>query len=180
MQKGKSLDEKLFEDGLVWIHSGINNESIDEIIYTLMSMREISHDKPIQLYITSRSPDYTNMMAVYDTIQSLPNPIIGFGVGFVSDYGTLILASCDKGKRYALKNTVIVLSQPLGTLPSLTLQTDAVIQAQEAGENRRVFEELMAKHTGQPVEKIHADLKDGLYLTAQEALEYGIIDRILE
>ena len=180
MPQEKSLEEKLFEDGLVWIHSGINDKTIDDVIYTLMALKENNPEKPIQLYITCTNPDFTHMIAIYDVLRSLPNPLVGFAIGKVDNYGTLILAACDKGKRFALKNTVIGLSQPLGQFDSLTLETDAVIAAKEAAENRRVFEELMSKHTGQPIDKIHADLKDGMQMNPEEAMAYGIIDKILD
>lgn len=177
----KSFDDKLLENGIVWVHSGLDNEDNDylgQLILSLMSFKN-QPEQLVQVFITSTNYNYTSYMVVYDILQSLPNPVATFGIGMVDYYGTLLLAAGKKGKRYALRNTKIGLSQPIGYFTGTTLQTDAVVEADEVGENRAVFEEILARCTGKPLEKIHADCSKNLSLSAEEAKEYGIIDHIL-
>lgn len=177
----KSFADKLLENGIIWVHSGIDNDEQDvlgQLILDIMSFQN-KPEQLIQLFVTCRSESYTSCMAVYDVLQSLKNPIATFGVGPVDHYGTLLVASGKKGKRYTLRNSTIRLSQPTGFFVGTTLESDAVITANEVGENRKAFEALLAKHTGQPLEKIHQDVRDGLELTAEEAVAYGLVDHIL-
>lgn len=178
----ENLENRLFENGIVVIHSGLGNLEKDQLSDVLLRLMQYKTqpDKTVQLYITSSSDDYTSSMAVYDILQTMENPVAGFAIGSVDYYGTLILAACKKGQRYALKHTDIGIHQPVGFFSGVTTQSMAAIRANEASENRKAFEEALVKATGHSAEKIHEDVSKGLSLTAEEALEYGLIDHILD
>lgn len=176
----EEFKKKLFRNGVLTIDNHINDVSASNLIFDLMTLRDEMPNKTIQLFISCDSLDYYNIMSIYDVIVSLPNPIAGFVIGQVSRFGAILLAACTKGKRYALKHSQIILSQPIGAFDGTVQQTQAVIEANEVGTQRDTYEEILAKHTGQSKEKIHNDLHDGLVLDAEEALAYGIIDHILD
>lgn len=158
----------------------IDNEKASDAVFKLLKFSGKDEKEPIQLYIGSEGGSYLDMLAIYDAMQAIPNPISGTCVGVADGYSALILASCNKGMRYALKHAEISIEQPYGFLGAgANQQTEIAIEAKEIATERKIFEELMAKVTGQDLEKIHADCELGIELNAEQAKEYGIIDEIL-
>lgn len=181
MAREKSLSEKLEESRIILICGGIDAEVASDIIFKMLTMSAQDDKKDIHLYIGSGGGEYLDMLAIYDTMRSIPNDIAGTCVGMASDFAALLLASCTKGKRYALKHSSIEFEQPYGYLHAGgNQQTEIAIAAKEATTERKIFEELMAKATSQDIARIHQDCEMGIELTAEEAKEYGIIDVILE
>lgn len=180
-KKAKTLDEKLIESGIIVICGLIDSEKASKIIFKLLSLSTQDETTPIQLFISSRSGSYLDILAIYDTINTLKNPISATCVGEVGGYATLLLAACNKGSRYALKHSRINIDQPFGILQSgVNQQTEIEIEATEAALKREVFEKILAEKTGQNIAKIHKDCEVGIELKAQEAVEYGLIDKIIE
>ncbi len=176
----KSLREKLDESRIIIVNGYVDKEQASDIIFKLLTFSAISEKEDIQLFIGSEGGSYLDMLAIYDTMQSIPNKISGTCVGMADGYATLILASCTKGKRYALKHAEISFEQPYGSLQEgPNQQTEIAIEAKEVATERKIFEELMAKVTSQDVAKIHGDCEVGVSFSAEQALEYGIIDGIL-
>lgn len=176
----ESFEDRLDKSRIVVICGDINSESASKIIFRLLTLSSINEKEEIQLFISSASGDYSDMMAIYDTLSTLSAPISGICVGNVGNFATLILAKCTKGKRFSLSHGEITFSQPYGYLaPGTNQQTEIAIQAKESSLKREVFETELAKCTGQSLEKIHADCEVGVVLSAKEAKEYGIIDEIL-
>lgn len=177
----KSLRELLDENGIVFITSVDNSSQSSDIVFRLLSIAQENPKKEIKLYISSFGGEYLNMMSIYDTIKAIKNPISGYCIGNAHQYSALILAACDKGKRYILKHSHIVAREPNGYLGAgANQETEIVIAAKEAKEERETFEKLLAKETGQPVEKVHQDLANKIDLTAEEAVRYGFVDVVLE
>ena len=118
---------------------------------------------------------------LYDTIRSIPNVVSGIGMGAVANYSALLLAGCKKGSRFALNHCRFTIEQPYGALHDGTnQQTEIAIAAREVSLEREVMEELFVLHTGQSLDKVHSDIELGLELDARQAVEYGLVDEVIE
>ena len=175
------LENRMAESGIIVIQSALNSDITNQIILTLLKWNTSNPKKELQLYISSTTNDYLNIITIYDVMQSIQNPISGYAIGLVAGCATLLLAGCSKGKRYALKNTEIALSEVSGFLSNgANQETEIAIAAKETTIQKETFESLLAKHTSQKVEKIHEDCVEERSFTAKEACEYGLIDKVLE
>ena len=178
----KSLKEELLDEGIILIHSELykDPDALPSIIRSIISLSAEDPTKPIKLYISSSMNDELSMMAIYDTIVSIPNPIIGLGIGHLDNYGTLLLAACSKGQRFALKHTVFNLEEPYGMLsPGQNQQTVVELRYQEVNKERKVLEELLASHSEPSEEDYHRFLSELTTFDAEEAKKMGLIDEIL-
>ena len=181
MAREKSLDEKLYESRIIVLCGGIGPDDASAIMLQLLRFSAEDEKEDIHLYFGTSAGRYLDMLAIYDTIRSIPNDVTGTCIGKVTNFTALLLASCTKGKRYALEHSEFALDQPNGILDAgSNQQTEIAIAAKEATNTREIFEALMAEATSQDVAKIHADCEYGIELTASEAKEYGIIDVILK
>lgn len=176
----KSLRELINENNIVFITSIRSSEAASNVIFRLMSIAQENPKKEIQLYISSWGGSFLDMIAIYDTIKAIKNPISGYCIGVAGQYAALLLAACDKGKRFILKHSEISFHEPNGYIGSGDQQTEIVIAAKEAKIERETFEKALAKETGQPLKKIHQDCVKGKELNAEEAVKYGFVDVILE
>ena len=177
---GNSLFEKLYQNGIIVITSNLGPEATGDLIQAIMNLNAMDPFKEIHLYISSGSPNFINVLALYDTITSIANPLYGYAIGGVSDCSVLLLAACDKGKRFILKNTEIGLDEIYGFLDSgVNQQTEMELLNKETTKQKEIFEELLAKHTGRTVEEIHNACVNCQNFSAEEAIEYGLVDHIL-
>ena len=175
------LQKRMTESGIIVIPSTLNSNYTNDIILALLKWNDTNPKKELQLYISSATNDYLNIITIYDVMQSIQNPISGYAIGLVGGCSTLLLAGCTKGKRYALKNTEIGLSELMGVLGSgVNQETEIQIAAKEVTIQKDTLESLLAKHTGQSVETIHKCCLEEKSFTAQEACEFGLIDKVLE
>lgn len=176
-----NLQEKLEDSRIILIHTEMSDNEVSDTIVNLIKWSNINPKDEISLYVTSESRDFCNVMAIYDTIKSIPNPISVFCLGEVRAFGIIFLAAASKGKRYALKHTEFVLEEPLGRLGAGANQTTEIsIAAKKATAERNAFESVLAEAFEMPIEKIHQDCQASLRLKADEAKAYGIIDKVLE
>ena len=134
--------------------------------------------KEIQMYINSPGGEIYAGLAIYDTMQMVPNPISTVAVGVTASFGTVLLTAGTKGRRYALPTATIHIHQPLGGTQGQA--TDIEIQSKEILRLRTILNDIMAKHTGQSIEAIRRDTERDYYLDAKEAVEYGLVDMVLE
>lgn len=177
----KSLRELLDENAIVFLPTIDSSAHSSEVIFRILSIAQADPKKEIKLYISSFGGTYLNMMSIYDTIKAVKNPVSAYCIGNADQYAALILAACNKGKRYILKHSEVSVWEPNGYLDvGANQETEIVIAAKEAKQERDTFEKLLAKETGQPVEKIHQDISSRLDLNAEEAVKYGFVDVILE
>lgn len=177
---GNPLFEKLYNNGIIIITSNMSPESTGDTIQAILNWNATDPFKELHFYISSTSPSFTNVLALYDTMTSISNPIYGYAIGAVANCSVLLLAACDKGKRFILKNTRINLNEIYAALDNgANQQTEVELLNQEATEQKDIFESLLAKHTGQEIEKIHQDCLLKTSLTAEEARAYGLVDHIL-
>lgn len=173
--------KKLYDSRIVVLSGEIDSQTASNIISRLLEYSADDEKKEIQLFIGSEGGSYLDMMAIYDTLKMLPNPLVGVCVGMASNYTTLLLAACTKGMRSALKHSKIYFEQTYGALGAgANQQTEIAIASKEARLEREVFEKALAEVTGQPLERIHEDCEKGMELTADEAKAYGIIDTVLD
>ena len=175
-----SFENRLAESRIINICGYVDSKYASNIIFKLLTYSAHDENDEIQLFISSHGGSDLDMMAIYDTLNTIPNPVTGIAVGMVNDHATLLLAKCTKGRRFSLAHTEISFSQPHGYIgPGANQQTEIAIEARELLVKREVFEREMCKCTGQLPEVVHEDCEKGVIFTAAEALEYGIIDEIL-
>ena len=175
-----TFENRLSESRIIYICGYVDSKYASDIILKLLTYSTQDEKEEIQLFISSHGGSDLDMMAIYDTLNTLPNPVTGIAVGMVNDHATLLLAKCTKGRRFSLAHTEISFSQPSGYIaPGSNQQTEIAIEARELFIKRETFEKELAKCTGQDYETVHEDCENGVVFSAQQALEYGIIDEIL-
>ncbi len=175
---------RLLKDRIIFIggHGGaIDTDSANAIIAQLLYLDADDPDKEINLYINSPGGMVTAGLAVYDTMQHIKAPITTICLGMAMSFGAVLLAAGTKGKRYALPNARVMIHQPLIYGEGISGQvTDIAIEAKELDLTKKRLTEILAKHTGKPVEKVLADCERNFYLSAEDAKAYGIIDDIFQ
>lgn len=169
----------LLESGIITLFTEVDSASAAEIIMQLQIMNAQNPNMPVQLLINSPGGSVSDAFAIIDTIDFIKNKVIGIGMGMVASSAALILSSCSKGNRMLLPNAEVLIHQPLAGI-EFTQATNVVIRAQHLSKVKDKINRLLARNCNQPYEKILADTDRDYIMTAPEALEYGIIDRIIE
>jgi ATP-dependent Clp protease, protease subunit len=175
------LYSKLFKERVLFVgddYGAVTIDSANTLIASLLYLDSIDPGKEINMYINSPGGLVTAGMAVYDTMQFIKSPIVTICIGMAMSFGAVLLASGTKGKRFALTHSRIMIHQPL-TEGVGGQATDIFIEAQEILDNRKRLAEILANHTGQPVERIERDFERNFYMTAEEAKAYGMIDAVI-
>jgi len=167
----------LLRERIVFLGMPINDQVANLIVAQLLYLEREDADKDINLYINCSGGIVSSGLAIYDTIQLIKPDVSTICVGMAASMGTLLLASGAKGKRYALPNSTIHMHQALGGAQGQA--TDIEIAAKEIMRLQDIIRHVLAKHTGQTVEKISQDTDRDFYLNPEQAVEYGIIDEIL-
>ena len=167
----------LLRERIVFLGTPINDQIANLVIAQLLYLEREDPEKDISLYIHCPGGVITAGLAIYDTIQLLRSPVSTICVGLAASMGTLLLCAGAKGKRYSLPNSTIHLHQALGGAQGQA--ADIEIAAREIMRMQERIRDIIAKHTGQPVEKIAHDTDRDFYLNAGQAVEYGLIDEIL-
>ena len=178
---GYDIYSRLLKDRIIFVggyEGEFTTDSANTLIAQLLYLDSDDNTKDINLYINSPGGMVTAGLAVYDTMQFIKAPITTICMGMAMSFGAVILAAGSKGKRYALPNSRIMIHQPLvGGISGQA--TDIIVEAKEMAHTRKILEEIMAKHTGQTFEKINRDMERNNYMSAEEALKYGIIDEVI-
>lgn len=167
----------LLKERIIMLGTPIVDQISNLIVAQLLYLAREDPSKPIRLYINSPGGQVYSGMAIYDTMQQIECPISTVAVGFTASFGTVLLAAGTKGMRYALPNATIHMHQPLGGAQGQA--SDIAIQANEILRLRGSLNEILSFHTGQPVEKIEEDTDRDIFLTAEAAKEYGLVDEVL-
>jgi len=149
------------------------------IIGQLLYLQTANRKKEINMYIHSPGGYIPSGLAIYDTMQFVECDVATWCIGFAASFGALLLSAGTKGKRYALPNSKIMLHQPHIGEVIRGQASDIIIEAEEIEKSKRRINEILSRHTGQPVEKIEADCERNYWMGAEEAKEYGIIDEVL-
>lgn len=167
----------LLKERIIMLGTPINDQIANLIVAQLLYLAREDPTKPIRLYINSPGGQVYAGMAIYDTIQQIECPVSTVAVGFTASFGTVLLTAGTKGMRYALPNATIHMHQPLGGAQGQA--SDIAIQANEILRLRQTLNEILSHHTGQPIERIQQDTDRDIFMTAQDAKEYGLVDMVL-
>ncbi len=167
---------RLLKERIIWLGSEVRDDNANAICSQLLLLSAEDPDRDIFLYINSPGGSVTAGMAIYDTMQFIPNDVVTVATGLAASMGQFLLSSGTKGKRYATPHARILMHQPSGGIGGTA--TDIRIQAELILHMKRVMAELTAEQTGQTVEKILVDNDRDKWFTAQEALDYGFFDHI--
>jgi len=170
--------DRLLKDRIVWLGSDVRDDNANEICAQMLMLAAEDSTKDIYLYINSPGGSITAGMAIYDTMQYVPNDVVTVGIGMCASMGQFLLSSGTQGKRYATPNTRILLHQPHGGFGGTA--SDIQTQAELINSMKKQLATLTAAQTGKTVEQIMEDGDRDRWFTAQEALDYGFIDHIQE
>jgi ATP-dependent Clp protease protease subunit len=168
----------LLKERIIFVGTQIDDQVANLIVAQLLFLSREDPEKEIQMYINSPGGVIYSGLAIYDTMQMISNPISTVAVGVTASFGTVLLTAGTKGRRYALPNSTIHLHQPLGGAQGQA--TDIEIQTKQILRLRTVLNGIMSKHTGKSVDVIRKDTERDFYLDAPQAVEYGLVDQVLE
>lgn len=168
----------LLRNRLVFLGTPINDQVANLIVAQLLFLNQEDREAPINMYINSPGGQVYAGLAIYDAMQMISNPISTVAVGVTASFGTVLLAAGMKGQRYALPHATIHLHQPLGGAQGQV--TDIEIQAKEFLRLRSSLNDILAHHSGQPLEVIERDTERDYWMDARTAVDYGIVDQVLE
>lgn len=177
-ERAYDIYSRLLKERIIFLGTEIDEHVANLVIAQLLFLEAEDPDKDIMLYINSPGGLVTAGLAIYDTMQYIKPDVCTICVGQAASMAAVLLAAGAPGKRYALKHSRIMLHQPIGAFHGQA--TDVEIQAREILRLREILNEILAKHTGQDKEKIRQDTERDFYMSAEEALNYGLIDKILE
>jgi len=176
-ERAYDIYSRLLKDRIIFIGSAIDNEVANLIVAQLLFLESEDPEKDISFYINSPGGVVTAGMAIYDTIQYIKPDVATVCIGQAASMGALLLTAGAKGKRFALPNARIMIHQPLGGAQGQA--TDIQIQANEILRMKETLNEILSFHTGQKIEKISEDTERDFFMSADQAREYGIIDRVV-
>ncbi len=171
---------KLFEDRIIFLGTPISDEIANAVMAQLLCLQQMDTERPVSIYLNSPGGSFTALTAIYDTMRYIKPDVQTVCLGQAASAAAVILAAGTKGKRLALPNSRILIHQPsMSGDGSYGQSSDLEIQAREIMRIRVLMEQMLAENTGQSVEKVSRDVERDKFLTAEEAVEYGIIDDIL-
>jgi ATP-dependent Clp protease protease subunit len=177
-ERAYDIYSRLLKDRIIFIGSTINDEVANVIIAQILFLESEDPSKDINIYINSPGGEVSAGLAIYDTMKYVRSPISTLCVGQASSMGAILLTAGTKGKRFALPNARIMIHQPLAGVQGQA--SDISIHAKEILRVRERLNAIMAEHSGQPIDRIQADSDRDFFMTAKEAVEYGIIDAVMK
>jgi len=177
-ERAYDIFSRLLKERIIFIGTPMDDEISNLIIAQMLFLEAEDNEKDINIYINSPGGVVTAGLAIYDTMQFLKSPISTICIGQAASMGAMILSAGSKGKRYALPNARIMIHQPLGGAQGQA--TDIEIQTKEIMRMKKLLNEILAKHTGQALSKIEKDTDRDFYMSAKEAMDYGLIDEVIE
>jgi ATP-dependent Clp protease protease subunit len=169
---------RLLKDRIIFIGSAIEDILSNLVIAQILFLQNENKNQDINIYINSPGGSITAGLAIYDTMQFVQCDVATYSIGQAYSMGAILLAGGTKGKRYALPHTRIMLHQPWGGMRGTA--TDISIQAEEILLMKRCLNEILVKHTGQPLERIEVDVDRDFYMSSHEAKAYGLVDEVIE
>jgi ATP-dependent Clp protease protease subunit len=170
--------ERLFRERIIFLSEEVDDGIANAIVAYLLFLDSDDQTKPIYLYINSPGGSITSGMAIYDTMQHIKSEVVTICVGMAASMGSFLLAAGSKGKRLALPHSRIMIHQPSGGTRGQA--TDIEIEAKEIIRIRHQLNQIYADRTGQPLAKIEKDMDRDFFMSADEAKEYGLIDKVID
>lgn len=177
-ERSYDIYSRLLKDRIVFLGGEIDDDTANIIVAQLLFLEMDDPDQDISLYINSPGGSVTAGMAIYDTMRYLKCEVSTLCVGMAASMGAFLLAAGAKGKRKALPNAEVMIHQPSGGARGQA--TDIAIQAEQIMKTKRKMNRLLSDMTGQPLERVEKDVERDNYMSAEEALEYGLIDEIIK
>ena len=180
-ERSYDIYSRLLNDRIIMLHEDVNPASSSVIVAQLLYLESQDPEKDISLYINSPGGSISDGMAIFDTMQYIKCDVSTICMGMAASMGAFLLSAGTPGKRFALPNSEIMIHQPLIGGGGISGQcTDIKIHSDHLVRTRQKLNELLAKHTGQPLEVIERDTERDNYMTAQQAADYGLIDKVIE
>jgi ATP-dependent Clp protease protease subunit len=176
-ERGWDVFSRLLKDRIVFLGTEIDDAVANVVVAQLLFLESEDPDKDVMMYINSPGGELSAGLAIYDTMQSLRAPVATYCVGQASSMASLLLAAGASGKRFALPHARVMIHQPLAAFRGQA--SDVAIQAQEVLKGREIVNALYVRHTGRTAEQIARDTERDTFLSAPEALEYGLLDHVL-
>jgi ATP-dependent Clp protease protease subunit len=176
-ERSYDIYSRLLKDRIIFLSEDVNDANASLIVAQLLFLEADDPDKDISLYINSPGGSITAGMAIYDTMQFIKPDVSTICVGMAASMGAFLLAAGAKGKRYALPNSEVMIHQPLGGARGQA--SDVKIQAERLIKTRETLNKLLSEKTGQPLETIERDTERDNFMTAEEALAYGLVDKVI-
>ncbi|MBR4400073.1 MAG: ATP-dependent Clp endopeptidase proteolytic subunit ClpP [Synergistes sp.] len=177
-ERSYDIYSRLLKDRIVFLGTEIDDAVANVVVAQLLFLESEDPDKDISLYINSPGGMVSAGLAIYDTMQYIRPNVSTICLGMAASMGAVLLTAGAAGKRYALPNAKIMIHQPMGGMQGQA--SDIEIHAKEILKTRELLNGILTKHTGQPPEKIAADTDRDYYMTSEEALAYGLVDKIIE
>lgn len=176
-ERAYDIYSRLLKDRIIFVGSAIDDHVANLVVAQMLFLESEDPEKDINLYINSPGGSVYAGMAIYDTMQYIKPPVSTICVGLAASFGAVLLAAGTKGKRFTLPHSRIMLHQPAGGAQGQAV--DIEIHAKEILKVREALNEILSKHTGQPVERIARDTDRDFFISAEEAKDYGLVDEIL-
>ena len=176
-ERAYDIYSRLLKDRIVFIGEQVHDGMANTIIAQMLFLESEDPDKDINIYINSPGGSVTAGLAIYDTMQYIKPAITTICMGQASSMGALLLAAGTKGKRYALPHARVMIHQPLGGVQGQA--TDIDIQAKEIMKIKEAIHQILVEHTGQALDKIRRDTERDFFMSSKDAVEYGIIDKVI-
>ncbi|CEH32214.1 ATP-dependent Clp protease, protease subunit [Aneurinibacillus migulanus] len=177
-ERAYDIYSRLLKDRIIFLGTGINDQVANSVVAQLLFLAAEDPDKDISLYINSPGGSITSGMAIYDTMQFIKPDVSTICVGMAASMGAFLLTAGAPGKRYALPNSEVMIHQPLGGAQGQA--SDIQIAATRILKMRDSLNRIIAERSGQPLERVEKDTDRDYFMSAQEAQEYGLIDRVIE
>ena len=176
-QRQMTLSDLLLENRIIFLEGVINDAVANLTVMKLLFLQYENRTQGISFYVNSPGGSVTSTLAIYDTMQYIDCPVATYCIGLAASGAAVLLAGGAKGRRFSLPHSKIMIHQPYGQVGGQI--SDIEIQAEEILRSKRVINEILARHTGQPVERIAKDTERDRYLTALQAKEYGLVDHVV-
>lgn len=176
-ERAYDIYSRLLKDRIIFLNDEINDHSANLVIAQLLFLANEDAKKDIYLYINSPGGSVTSTMAIYDTMQFIKPSVSTICVGLAASGGAMLLLAGEKGKRFALPHSRIMIHQPLGGAQGQV--SDIEIVAREYSRTKKLLNELISKHTGQKLDKVEKDTDRDYYMSSDEAKKYGIVDAVI-
>jgi len=176
-ERSFDIYSRLLQERIIFLGNEIEDNIANVVMAQMLHLDAEDPEKDIQLYINSPGGAITSALAIYDTMQFIKSPVSSICIGQAASAAAVLLLAGEKGKRFALPNSRVLLHQPSGGVQGTSM--DVEIQTREMVRLRKVLNEIIAKHTGQDIKKIEKDTERDFILSAEEAKEYGIIDEVI-
>ena len=176
-QRQMTLSDLLLENRIIFLEGVINDAVANLTVMKLLFLQYENRTQGISFYINSPGGSVTSTLAIYDTMQFIDCPVATYCIGLAASGAAVLLAGGAKGRRFSLPHSKIMIHQPYGQVSGQV--SDIEIQAEEIVRSKQVINEILARHSGQPVERIAKDTERDRYLTALQAKEYGLVDHVV-